>query len=70
MGKGFVYNQSFAIKKEETLVVNSSTKVKSAVHRCRGAFLSGFYPELVEGFFCTRKRKNIMKEEKLVVIVG
>ena len=26
---------------------------------CRCAFLSGFYPELVEGFFCTSKRKNI-----------
>jgi len=35
-----------------------------AVYHCRCAFLWGFYPELVEGFFCTSKRKNIKNEEK------
>jgi len=36
-----------------------------AVHHCRCAFLWGFYPEVVEGFFCTSKRKYINNLNKV-----
>ena len=37
--------------------------VVQKINHCRYAFLSGFYPELVEGFFAQAKERTLRKKK-------